>query len=293
MQAPEAKPLVWITGAGGLIGSHVVRTAPASVRVLPLTRLRLDIADFDKTKERFAVEQPSAVIHCAAMAKASDCDAHPHLAWRVNTDATRVLAELARDIPFIFVSTDLVFDGHKGNYVEGDSPNPLSKYGKTKVAAESTVLSNPRHTVVRTSLNGGQSPGGDRSFTEQLINSWREGRAPRLFTDEFRSPTMASVTARVLWELLSANLTGIFHAGGAERMSRLEGGQLVAALFPELKPHIARGSMRDFKGPPRPRDASLDSSKVRALLSFPLPSFRESVRELATSASTPVAATAP
>jgi dTDP-4-dehydrorhamnose reductase len=286
------KPLVWVTGAAGLIGSHVVRTAPASVRVMPLTRQDLDIADFDALKKRFGADQPNAVVHCAAMAKANDCDAHPHLAWRVNTDATRLLAELARDIPFIFLSTDLVFDGHKGNYNESDAPNPLTTYGKTKVAAENAVLANSRHTVVRISLNGGQSPKGDHSFTEHLINSWREGRTPRLFADEFRSPTVASVTARVLWELFAANATGLFHAGGAERMSRLETAQIVAALFPELKPHIARGSLRDFKGPPRPRDASLDSSKLGALLSFPLPSFRESVRELAPVEATRLAATA-
>lgn len=289
MQTPESKPLVWVTGAAGLIGSHVVRAAPASVLVAPLTRQQFDIADFDAVKARFLHERPSMVIHCAALAKASDCETHPHLAWRVNSDATKLLAELSEAVAFFFISTDLVFDGRKGNYTERDTPNPLTVYGKTKVAAERAVLANPRHTVLRAALNGGSSPTGDHSFTEQLIKTWRSGRAPTLFTDEFRSPTTASVTARVIWELVAANATGIFHAGGAERMSRYEAGCILAALFPGLRPRIARGSLRDYKGPPRPADASLDSSKLRALLPFPLPSFRESARELVPPVEPPLA----
>jgi dTDP-4-dehydrorhamnose reductase len=290
MQTPESKPLVWVTGAAGLIGSHVVRAAPASVRVMPLTRQQLDIADFDAVKARFSQERPSVVIHCAAIAKANDCETHPHLAWRVNSDATKLLADLSEAVPFYFISTDLVFDGRKGNYTESDTPNPLTVYGKTKAAAERAVLANPRHTVLRAALNGGTSPTGDRSFTEQLIKMWRIGRAPTLFTDEFRSPTTASVTARVIWELVAANATGIFHAGGAERMSRYEAGCILAALFPELRPRIARGSLRDYKCPSRPADASLDSSKLRTLLSFPLPSFRDSAREFVSAVEPPLTA---
>ena len=271
--------LAWVTGAGGLIGSHLVRRAPAEWQVAALMREQLDMADFAAVRARFAAEQPQLVIHCAAMAKANECEAHPHLAWRVNSDATRVLAEAAATVPLFFFSTDLVFDGCKGNYTETDAPNPLTIYGKTKVAAEQAVLANPLHTVVRTSLNGGPSPSRDRSFTEQLINSWRSGKTPKLFFDEFRSPIVADVTARAIWELVAANARGLFHLGGSERMSRYDAGRIVAAHFPQLDPRIARGSLRDFAGPPRSPDTSLDSSKAQALLSFRLPSFRDTPRE--------------
>src|SRR4051794_27982987 len=108
--------VAWITGAGGLIGSHLLRVSPADWKIIPLTRERLDIADFAAVRTRFAAEQPQLIIHCAAIAKVNDCEAHPHLAWRVNCDATRVLAEVAANIPLLFFSTDLVFDGRKGNY---------------------------------------------------------------------------------------------------------------------------------------------------------------------------------
>jgi dTDP-4-dehydrorhamnose reductase len=271
--------LAWVTGAGGLIGSHVVRSAPPDWRVVALTREKLDVAEFDEVRARFAAEQPQLVIHCAAMAKANDCEADPHRAWRVNCDATRVLAEAAASVPLLFFSTDLVFDGSKGHYTETDAPHPLTVYAKTKIAAEQAVLANPLHSVVRTSLNGGISPSGDRSFTEQLINAWRAGRTPKLYADEFRSPMMVEVTARAIWDLVGAHARGLFHLGGSERMSRFDAGKIVASHFPQLNPTIARGSLREFSGPPRSPDTSLDSSKAQALLSLRLPSFRDAGRE--------------
>ena len=75
-----------------------------------------------------------------------------------------MLAELAAEIPFFFLSTDLVFDGQTGNYDESAPVNPLSIYAETKAAAERIVLANPRHTVLRLSLNGGTSPSGRPRF---------------------------------------------------------------------------------------------------------------------------------
>ena len=67
------------------------------------------------------------------MSKSPACQANPELAHKINVDVTRCLAELASEVGFIFFSSDLVFDGKKGNYVETDEPNPLSVYAETKL----------------------------------------------------------------------------------------------------------------------------------------------------------------
>jgi dTDP-4-dehydrorhamnose reductase len=265
----------WITGAGGLIGSHIVQAAPAGWRPIGLQRRQLDIADFSAVRHRFETERPDAIIHCAAISKATECQHEPHLAWRINTDATKLLAELAADRQFVFFSTDLVFDGKKGRYTETDAPNPLNVYAKTKLGAEQAVLANTRHLVIRTSLNGGPSPHGDRSFTEQLITLWKAGKSARLFSDEFRSPIMAAVTARAVWELLENRRGGLLHIAGSERLSRYQIGQIIANQLPQLHPHVQRASLHDYPGPPRPPDTSLDISKAQSLLSFPLPGLSE------------------
>lgn len=267
--------LAWVTGASGLIGSHIARAAPTNWHVHALTRGDLDLTNLAAVRAAFERDQPQLVIHCAALSSTTTCEANPDLAWTTNLDSTKQLTELAAGIPLLFFSTDLVFDGRKGDYNEGDVANPLSLYAETKVAAERAVLANSKHTVIRTTLTAGTSPRGDRSFDEQLQLAWQRGETTRLFVDEFRSPIAAVVTARAVWEIVTRNVSGLFHLGGAERISRYALGQLIAAHWPQLNPRIEPISVHDFAGRRRPPDTSLDSSKVQPLLSFPLPNFSE------------------
>ena len=266
--------LAWITGAGGLIGNYLVQTAPKFApqwRLRALMRDRLDLLDFAAVRREFEKDQPQLVIHCAAVSTVAGAEADPELARRLNVEVTKLLAELAAGIPFVFFSTDLVFDGRKGDYVETDAPNPLHLYGETKAAAEEIILKNPRHLVVRTSINGGISPTGDRGFNERMKREWRDGQMMKLFTDEFRSPIPAVETARTVWELAGKNCAGICHVAGAEKLSRWQIGQLLAKRWPELNAKIEPASAKDFPGPLRAPDTSLDISKVQTILSMPLP----------------------
>jgi len=269
---------VWITGAGGLIGNYLVQTATAHApgwRVIGLQRSDLDLADFDAVRARFQQDQPHLVIHCAALSKTTVCETDAVLARKLNVDVTALLCELAADVQLVFFSSDLVFDGRRGNYVEADEVNPLSVYGETKVAAERIVLANPLHTIIRTSLNGGVSPTGDRGFNEEMRRAWQAGRTLRLFTDEFRSPTPAVVTAHAVWGLALQNKPGLYHVAGSERLSRWQIGQLLAARWPQLNPRIEPTSFKEYRGAPRAPDTSLNCGKAQKLLSFPLPGLSD------------------
>lgn len=270
--------LAWITGANGLIGSYLMRTAPQfgpQWHARGLTRAQFDLLDFASAEREFKNDRPELIIHCAAVSTSVGAQKNPSLAKKVNVEATKFLAELAGEIQFIFFSTDLVFDGRKGNYHEADAPNPLHVYGETKVAAEEIVLQNPRHVVLRTSLNGGISQRGNPAFNEQLWRALESGQGMKLFTDEFRSPIFAGETARAVWELAEKGSTGIFHVAGAQKLSRYEIGQLLVQRRPELKGKIEAGRAKDFPGPPRALDTTLDISKIQKILSRPLPGLAE------------------
>ena len=275
----QSNNLAWITGANGLIGNYLVQTAPKFAprwRVRALTRNQFDLLDFAAVRREFQKDQPQLVIHCAAITVVSDVQKNPGLARRVNVEVTKLLAELAAEIQLVFFSTDLVFDGRKGNYVETDAANPLHIYGETKLAAEEIVLRNPRHLVVRTSLNGGVSRSGNRAFNEQLRRSLQQaGQGMTLFTDEFRCPVPAVETARAVWELVQKNCAGIYHVAGAEKLSRWQIGELLVKRWPEVTAKIESGLAKDFPGPVRALDTSLDISKVQKVLSTPLPGFGE------------------
>lgn len=272
---------VWITGAGGLIGNQLVQLAPQFApdhHAVALTRPDLDLLDSAAVRQAFREQQPAAIFHCAAITRTQDCEANPALARKSNIATTALLAELAANIPFIFFSTDLVFDGRKGNYTETDAVNPLSVYTETKVAAEQFVLANPRHTVVRTSLNGGVSPTGDRGFNEQIRAAWQRGQTLSFFTDEFRSPIPAEATARACWELLLKQQSGLFHVAGAEKLSRVQIGERLAHRYQHLNPKFETSSLKDYVGAPRSPDTSFNSSKAQAQLSFTLPSMTDWLR---------------
>jgi dTDP-4-dehydrorhamnose reductase len=217
------------------------------------------------------------------------CDKNPELAERLNVDVTALLCSLASGVRFFFFSTDQVFDGRSGNYDETAERNPFNVYGETKVAAENVVLSNPNHTVIRTSLNGGVSPTGDRGFNERLRIAFRNGQTLRLFTDEYRSPIPAMETARAVWELAIQNAAGTYHVAGAERLSRWEIGQLIAQRWTKgtrgsaapahLKPRLEPCSLADFPGFRRGPDTSLNCGKAQKLLSFPLPRLSQWLAE--------------
>lgn len=271
-------PTAWITGAGGLIGNQLVSSAPQFApgwRIRPITRDVLDLSDFAATERLFLAERPGLILHCAAMSRVADCEANPASAELINVRATAHLSDLAAEIPFVFLSTDLVFDGGKGRYGEDDPVQPLNIYAETKARAEIAVLRHPRHTVVRTSLNAGVSPTKNRSFSEDMRRAWERGQTLSLFTDEFRNPIHVSVTARAVWALVGMNRPGLYHLAGRERMSRWEVGQLLAARWPELDARMTASSLKDYSGPRRSPDTSLDCAKLAGLLDVPLLGLRE------------------
>jgi dTDP-4-dehydrorhamnose reductase len=271
------KPVVWVTGAGGLVGGYLVRTAARWAPdwdVRGLNRKDADLTDEATVRRLWEEHRPALVIHCAAISRPAVCEQDPELATKINVGATALLASLASEMPLLFFSSDQVFDGRQGWYVETDRINPINRYGETKAVAEEIVLSNPRHTVVRLALTAGTSSTGDRSFVEDMRRSVAANLRLTLFTDEFRGPVPAGVVARAIWELIALKQSGLYHLGGAERLSRMEIGEALTTWYPELASRLQPGSVAAYHGPPRPPDLSMRCDKIQRLLSFPIPGFR-------------------
>ena len=271
-------PRAIITGAAGLIGQYLVKTAPRWApdrRVQGLTRADLDLTDHANVERTWQSIKPAAVVHCAALSRTKDCEQDPASARRINVEGTAHLAQLSQDIPFIFLSSGEVFDGKTGWYDETNEPNPINVYGQTKLEAEWAVLQNPRHTVVRVVLTAGMSETGDRSFVEDMCRTAKSGKDVTLYADEFRCPLPAGVIARVTWELVDLKQPGLYHLGGNERLSRWEIGETLLPWYPELKGRLIQGSAQNHVGSHRPADLSLRCDKIQNLLSFRISGFRE------------------
>ncbi len=270
-------PVVLVTGASGLIGQYLLRTASRWAPqwdVRGWTHADHDVTDLAGVTAAWRALEPCAVVHCAALSRTQACERHPDLARRINVEATAHLAELARDVPFMFLSSGEVFDGQRAWYTETDEARPINVYGRTKLDAEQAVRRHARHTVLRIVLTAGTSRHGDRSFVEDMCRTARAGQNVTLYADEFRCPLPAGVIARVIWELLGRDQPGLYHVGGTDRLSRWDIGEALRPWYPELDGRLVKGSARTHTGGPRPLDVSLCCDKIQALLSFPLPAFR-------------------
>lgn len=287
---------ILVTGASGVLGGYLLRqlsrtghavtawsgSQPGQRFGIPL--MPVPLTDLDLVRQALIAVRPDAILHAAAIASVAACFRSPESARRVNVAATRELVRLGSELSarFLFVSTDLVFDGQKGNYRESDAPRPLSIYARTKLAGEEAVLEYGRAAVVRVSLLFGPGLGGRRSFFDEQIAALNEHRPCKLFSDEWRAPLALSTAAAALIQIVESSFTGLLHLGGPDRMSRLEMGQRLARFLGSHEPSIeavTRDSLAASE--PRPRDVSLNSGLWRSR--FPdhrWPSFEQALGEM-------------
>ncbi len=239
---------ILITGAAGFLGWNIARyfhhrdavvvgvwnRAAVDPSVVS-RRIQLDITDRDAASV-IAGEQPDLIVHCAAMSARSDCEADPLRAHAVNVEASQKLAESARAVGarFVFISTDLVFDGDSAPYREGDVPSPISLYGETKVKAEAAVMAaNPESHILRTALMYGNGPGSvPGSFLTWTLNALRCDETLRLYTNQYRTALFAPDVPRLIELLRSQNAPGgIYHAAGPDCLSRYDTGLRIAEAY--------------------------------------------------------------
>jgi dTDP-4-dehydrorhamnose reductase len=245
-------------------GWRVVGTYASAAPALGVQLERLEIRDEGAVRGLLERVGPAVVIHTAYRRHEPD----------VTIDGTRHLARACADLGarLIFISTDLVFDGQRGEYRETDRPNPLDSYGAAKVAAEGEVLQRGG-VVSRTSLIYGFDPLDP--ITERLIAApLHRGEHPRLFVDEFRSPVYGPDLAEALLELAAGSFKGLFHLAGPQRLSRYDFGLKLAGYL-GLDPGGIKPTRIAESGLIRPADCSLDSRLAASLLRRPLRSVDE------------------
>jgi dTDP-4-dehydrorhamnose reductase len=291
-------PTLLITGAGGFLGPTLCELAADRWDViaamhrhrieLPHARAAgVDLGAYAEVSELFAQFRPDAVIHAAALSNTEYCQAHPEESLTINVDASANLAGLSADrgIPFVFTSTDLVFDGDHAPYTEESAPNPISVYGEHKLRAEEAIRRrHPDAVICRAPLLLGPRSAGAEGFLAKMLGAVQRGEKVMMFEDEVRTPVSPSVAAEGLLLALEKSRGTTLHLGGPERITRWAIGRLAAEVAGIDGTNIVPCRRGDVPlAAPRPRDVSMDSSRAAALGYRP-PTLREQLeRAFATS----------
>lgn len=256
-------PRVLVTGADGQVGRALRDHLPGAVY---LDRAALDVCDPGAVAAAFG--PGDVVIHAAAKTDVDGCERDPDTAFAVNADAARNVAGTGARV--IGLSTDYVFDGSaEAAYREDDQTNPLSVYGRSKLAGERALLARPGNLVVRTSWVYGDG----RNFFRAILAAERAGRTLRVVDDQRGRPTAALDLARALAYLVARDVSGVVHVTG-------DGEPCTWADLAELAVGhpVERISTEEFGAPaPRPRSSVLALDRARAL-GVPLTDWHDSVR---------------
>ena len=232
-----------VTGASGFLGSNIGHFLHGKVETVGTFRqlpkagesrfnncVELDLTDLHAINDRIRDLKPDVIVHAAAVSGHEACANHPEAARLVNVGATGHLANLAGEMgaKFVYVSTDAVFDGARGNYKESDVTNPFSLYGQLKTEGENETLKNPNSLIIRTNFFG-WSPSGQASILEFFRNSLRSGFKIDGYTDFIVSSLYVQHLIQGMWML--RDTSGIVHVAAADSLSKYEFGLQVAEIF--------------------------------------------------------------
>lgn len=224
-----------IIGASGLVGGALLRalgpTAVGTYRSRPVEALRqLEVTNSDTLAQVLGEVEPDVVYFPAAEPNVDWCEMHPTEAHALNVipAISTLAAAKAHRARFVFFSTDYVFDGERGPYVETDPVNPLSVYARHKRQVEERVLE-AGETVIRTTTVFGRELAPGKNFVVRLVARIRAGETATIPADQVSTPTWADELAAATVKV--AQLGGVWHVAGPDSLARDEFARLIADVF--------------------------------------------------------------
>ncbi len=239
---------ILLTGANGLLGQKTTEVfareteheliltdlAPKAEEPRKFTYHELDITNKEALKEFVKKCKPDIIINAAAFTNVDGCETERELSWRVNVDAVKnlIIASRINSSKIIHISTDYIFDGVYGGYDENATPNPLSFYGKAKLAGENALIaSGVECAIIRTMIIYGFGRNVKQNFALWLVSSLGNNEPVKIVDDQYGMPTMVDDLGLALVKIVERDRTGIYNVCGSEYINRYEFALKLAEVF--------------------------------------------------------------
>jgi dTDP-4-dehydrorhamnose reductase len=254
---------VAITGANGLVGSQIISLLPPDFHFLPVSHKDVDITKKTDVTSYLDELDYDLILHLAGYTNVEGAETEKEQAHLLNVEGTKNLFEASqkKQKPFIYISTDFVFDGTNPPYDEESIPHPLGYYAKTKYDGENIVKDHAM--IVRISYPYGNATSPKPDFVTRLKKLLAEGQELTMMTDATITPTFIPDIAESFDHLLRHFSTEVFHIVGSQNISPYQAGKAIAQTFGFSEDLIKPTTYAEYsKGKaPRPQYSSAISKK--------------------------------
>lgn len=283
------RKVVALTGGSGLLSVNLALLMAKECDVylflhnrninLPIINtLFVDLDSISELSYYLQLLKIDILFNCAALTNVETCEKDPELALHINSIIAGNIALACHEcgVKLVHISTDHLFDGTTSFYSETSTVTPLNSYGYSKAYGEERVLSScPDSLVIRTNFFGWGLP-YRMSFSDLVIDNYRNKVTSYLFTDVYYTPVIISQLLLAINKLIEIDCNGIFHISSAQRISKYQFGCFLAEVFlfsiKSIKP-VQFSSRNDLTQ--RPCDMSLSNKKLLSIF----PDYTDNVKE--------------
>lgn len=277
---------IFVTGANGLLGQTItsIFTRESDFELITSgvetdsssdlghTYERLDLTNKDEVKKLIGFYEPDVIINCAAFTDVDKCETERELCWKVNVDAVKhlIIASRINNAKIIHYSTDYIFDGKNGPYDEEAKPNPVSFYGRSKLASENALLtSGIDFAIARTMVLFGIGNNIKPNFALWLIGKLKNNEPVNIVDDQIGNVTISDDLAFGTLKIIELKKKGIFNIAGSDILSRYEFVLKMCEVFGFNKNLVSKIKTADLNQPaPRPLNSGLITLKAQSELGF-------------------------
>ena len=280
-----------VLGGSGLIGNALLKNSKNEFDILT-TFYKNPVAiknvrsfqysfpdDLNNLRKLLEKEKPDVLVNTMGYSNIDFCELNKSDTEMLHVEVTEKICKLCENIGTkqIFLSSDYVFDGEKGNYSEDDVPNPVNYYGLSKLKAEQLILKNPINTVIRTSVIYDWDYRA--RFFNSVIKNLQNNQEINATTDVYNSVTFLDNLVESIFKVIKLNQNGIFHVVDSACVNRFEFAEMIAKIFRLDKNLIKTVSVQDEPKniAKRPKNACLNNSKAKKELGLNFNTIEEGV----------------
>ena len=280
-----------VLGGSGLIGNALLKNSKNEFDILTtFYKNHISIKnvrsfqysfpnDLNNLRELLEKEKPDVLVNTMGYSNIDFCELNKSDTEMLHVEVTEKICKLCENIGTkqIFLSSDYVFDGEKGNYSEDDVPNPVNYYGLSKLKAEQLILKNPINTVIRTSVIYDWDYRA--RFFNSVIKNLQNNQEVNATTDVYNSVTFLDNLVESIFRVITLNQNGIFHVVDSACVNRFEFAEIIAKIFQLDKNLIKTVSVQDEPKniAKRPKNACLNNSKAKKELGLNFNTIEEGV----------------